>query len=153
MKIHSLKKNKGFNRSKIRVWRWNSSGKGNYSGKWHKGQKARSGYSRKAWFEWGQTPLHMRLPKSKGFKRHYKFTVDTQVLNVSDLEKCTAFSSWDTITPDLLVLNGIVRKAERFKVLWNGVLAKSLIFEDDLFVFSASALLKIESAWGSISSS
>ena len=80
MKLHQLEKSKWFKDKARRLGRWNAS-KGNYSGKWLKGQKARSGRSVRPFFEWGQTPVVMRMPKAKGFKRADKWIDKYVVIN------------------------------------------------------------------------
>lgn len=72
MDLHNIKKSTGRTSKKLRRGRGDASGRGNYSTKGLKGQKARSGFSQKAYFEGGQTPLFMRLPKRRGFKRYFK---------------------------------------------------------------------------------
>lgn len=144
MKLHSLKKNSGYNKPKPRVGRGNASRLGNYSGKGHKGQKARSGYSRQPGFEGGQTPLHMRLPKKRGFKQFFKLVKDIQVCNIADLEKCDAITADMTVTPEVLIQQGLVRKAQYYKILGQGDLSKKINFADAVFLFSTSARKKIE---------
>jgi large subunit ribosomal protein L15 len=87
MKLHSLIKSKGRVSKKARLGRGNASKYGNYSGKGHKGQNARSGGGVSPFFEGGQTPLVMRLPKRKGFKRYFKLLDKYTALNVGTLEK------------------------------------------------------------------
>ncbi|MBW3671532.1 MAG: 50S ribosomal protein L15, partial [Acidobacteria bacterium] len=91
MDLSNLKPNKGARHSKKRVGRGPGSGLGKTSGRGEKGQKSRSGYSRKFGFEGGQMPLHRRVPK-RGFTNIFK--QEFHVLNVSDLEdRFEAFDS------------------------------------------------------------
>ena len=82
MKLHELKKNEGATFARKRVGHGPGSGLGKTSGKGHKGQKARTGFSQKPGFEGGQTPLHMRLPKARGFKRYFKLINHVSPINV-----------------------------------------------------------------------
>ena len=91
MKLHELKRSKGFKDKARRLGRGDAT-KGNYSGKGHKGQKARNRKNIKPFFEGGQTSLVQRMPKAKGFKRHYKLIDVYAVINVSALEKDTRIS-------------------------------------------------------------
>lgn len=147
MLLHEISRSKGYKNPKKRLGRGNASGKGNYSTKGLKGQKARSGGAKPVWFEWGQTPLTRRIPKLKGFKRYYKLVTNYQVVNVGDLEK---FDADTVITKELLEENNLIRKAsEPVKILGNGELSKKLVFKG-IDAFSASAKEKIEKAGGKI---
>jgi len=147
MLLHEISRSKGYKNPKKRLGRGNASGKGNYSTRGLKGQKARSGGAKPVWFEWGQTPLTRRIPKLKGFKRYYKLVTNYQVVNVGDLEK---FDANTEITKEVLAEKKLIRKAsEPVKILWNGDLTKSLIFKW-IEAFSKSAKEKIEKAWGKI---
>jgi len=147
MLLHEISRSKGYKNPKKRLGRGNASGKGNYSTRGLKGQKARSGGAKPVWFEWGQTPLTRRIPKLKGFKRYYKLVTNYQVVNIGDLEK---FDANTEITKEVLAEKKLIRKAsEPVKILWNGDLTKSLIFKW-IEAFSKSAKEKIEKAWGKI---
>ncbi len=147
MLLHEISRSKGYKNPKKRLGRGNASGKGNYSTKGLKGQKARSGGAKPVWFEWGQTPLTRRIPKLKGFKRYYKLVTSYQVVNVGDLER---FDANTEITKEVLAESKLIRKAsEPVKILWNGDLTKSLLFKG-IEAFSKSAKEKIEKAWGKI---
>ncbi len=150
MMLHELKKSTGREGSSKRVGRGNGSGRGNYCGKGLKGQKARAGGHRPAWFEGGQTPLHMRLPKLRGFKRYFKFLKHYEAVNLGHLEADTRIKTGTTINKALLVENGYLRKqSSLIKILGKGKLTKSLQFTD-VEAVSASALKHIESAGGSV---
>ena len=86
MMLHELKKSPGRTKSGKRVGRGDSSGAWNYCGKGMKGQKARAGGNVPAWFEGGQTPLHMRLPKLRWFKRYFKLLKYYEAVNTGALE-------------------------------------------------------------------
>ena len=141
--LNTLKPAKGSTHKKKRVGRGPGSGLGKTAGRGEKGQKSRSGYSRKIGFEGGQMPLHRRLPK-RGFTNIFK-RVWAEV-NLSDLEK--AFEAGATVTPETLVERGLVRKsrAKSIVVLGQGELQKSL--HVSAHRFSATARQKIEAAGG-----
>ena len=80
MKLHDLQPADGSRKPRTRVGRGIAAGKGKTAGRGTKGQKARAGGSIPAWFEGGQTPLHMRIPKLRGFKNRFK--IEYEVVNV-----------------------------------------------------------------------
>ena len=144
MKLHELRPSEGAFKTSKRLGRGTGSGLGKTSGKGHKGQKARSGYSRKAGFEGGQLPLYRRLPK-RGFS-NANFKTEYAVLNLSDLNK---FDEGTVVTPELLNETGIVKKQlSGIKVLGNGALEKKLTVKAHLF--TNSAIKKIESIGGKV---
>ena len=132
---------KGANTPKTRVGRGEAS-KGKTAGRGTKGTRARKQVS--AAFEGGQMPLHMRLPKLKGFKNPNK--VVFQVVNVADLEK--AFPNGGDVTVADIVAAGLVRPKQPVKVLGNGDLGVKL--NVTATKFSKSAVEKIEAAGGSV---
>ncbi len=126
MKLHTLEKSKGFKDKARRLGRGDAS-KGNYSGKGHKGQKARSGTSVRLFFEGGQTSIVQRMPKARGFKRYYKLVDTYTVINVGDLEKNPMIAG--EITKEVLKKARYIKKgSELVKILGNGELTKSLTF-------------------------
>ena len=141
LKVHHLKPAPGSRTKKTRVGRGEAS-KGKSAGRGTKGTKAR--YQVPAAFEGGQMPIHMRLPKLKGFKN--RFRVEYQVVNVAQLEKL--FPKGGSVDVDQLVQAGAVRKGEPVKVLGNGDLSVKLDITAN--AFSASAREKITAAGGSI---
>ncbi|AEX41210.1 50S ribosomal protein L15 [Corynebacterium diphtheriae bv. mitis] len=141
IKLHDLRPAKGANKPKTRVGRGEAS-KGKTAGRGTKGTKARKQVS--AAFEGGQMPLHMRLPKLKGFKNPAK--VYYQVVNVSDLEK--AFPQGGDIAVADIVAKGLVRPKQPVKVLGNGEISVKL--NVTATKFSKSAVEKIEAAGGSV---
>ena len=80
MKLHDLQPGRGSRQPRTRVGRGIAAGKGKTAGRGTKGQKARAGGSIPPWFEGGQTPLHMRIPKLRGFKNRFK--IEYEVVNV-----------------------------------------------------------------------
>ena len=113
LKVHHLRPADGAHTKKTRVGRGEGS-KGKTAGRGTKGTKAR--YQVPERFEGGQMPLHMRLPKLKGFKN--PFRVEFQVVNVAALAE--AFPAGGTVSIPDLVAKGLVRKGEPVKVLGNG---------------------------------
>jgi large subunit ribosomal protein L15 len=140
LKVHHLKPAPGSHTKKTRVGRGDAS-KGKTAGRGTKGSKARNQVP--ASFEGGQMPIHMRLPKLKGFKN--RFRVEYQVVNVAQLEKL--FPEGGKVEPDDLVSAGAVRKGEPVKVLGDGDLSVKLDITAN--AFSASAREKITAAGGS----
>ncbi|MCW2647605.1 MAG: large subunit ribosomal protein [Pseudonocardiales bacterium] len=116
--------------------------RGKTAGRGTKGTKAR--YQVPANFEGGQMPIHMRLPKLKGFRN--RFRVEFQVVNVAKLSEL--FPDGGAIGPDDLVSAGAVRKGELVKVLGNGDLSVKLDVTAN--AFSDSAREKIVAAGGSV---
>src|ERR1700712_1225343 len=110
LKVHHLRPAPGAKKAKTRVGRGDGS-KGKTAGRGTKGTKAR--YQVPAGFEGGQMPIHMRLPKLKGFRN--AFRVEFQVVNVGRLAEL--FPEGGTVTPDALVEAGAVRNGAPVKVL------------------------------------
>lgn len=142
--LSTLTKTSGATKKRKRVGRGPGSGNGKTSGKGHKGQKARSGYSRPQGFEGGQMPINRRLPK-RGFFHEDRFAMS--VVNIAALEK--AFDAGAEITPAVLVEAGLVRPSKGgVKVLGDGELTKKLTVKVN--AVSASARKKIEAAGGTV---
>lgn len=144
IKLHDLRPARGAVTAKTRVGRGEAS-KGKTAGRGTKGTKARKNVP--AAFEGGQMPIHMRLPKLKGFKNPNR--VEYQVVNVADLAK--AFPNGGDITKADIVAAGLVRKKQPVKVLGNGDIDVALNVTADKF--SGSAKEKIEAAGGSVTAS
>jgi large subunit ribosomal protein L15 len=142
LKVHHLKPAPGSHTRKTRVGRGNGS-KGKTAGRGTKGTKAR--YQVSPAFEGGQLPLHMRLPKLKGFKN--RFRVEHQVVNLATLAKL--FPQGGTVGVDDLVGAGAVRKGQPVKVLGDGDISVKLDITAN--AFSESAREKITAAGGSVS--
>ena len=141
LKLHHLRPAPGAKTAKTRVGRGEGS-KGKTAGRGTKGTKAR--YQVPAAFEGGQMPLHMRLPKLKGFKNPFK--VEFQVVNLDRISEL--FPEGGTIGVDELVAKGAVRAGHPVKVLGQGDISVAAQITADKF--SASAKEKIEAAGGSV---
>lgn len=141
IKLHDLAPAPGSRKNKTRVGRGEAS-KGKTAGRGTKGTGARKQVS--AAFEGGQMPLHMRLPKLKGFKNPAKVTF--QVVNVEDIARL--FPEGGDITVADLVVKGAVRANQPVKVLGDGELDVKVNVTADKF--SRSAKEKIENAGGSV---
>ncbi len=139
LKLHHLRPAPGAKTAKTRVGRGEGS-KGKTSGRGTKGTKAR--YQVPASFEGGQMPIHMRLPKLKGFKNPFK--VEFQVVNLDRLNEL--FPEGGTVVVDDLVAKGAVRKGQPVKVLGQGEI--SVAVQVSANAFSGSARQKIEAAGG-----
>jgi large subunit ribosomal protein L15 len=141
MELHDLHPARGAKKGRKRIGRGPGSGKGKTAGRGHKGQKSRSGYSRRYGFEGGQMPLVRRIPK-RGFTNIFR--VEFQVVNLRDLER--VFADGDTVSVETLVEKGLVRGRKPVKVLGDGELKKKLTVQ--VQKFSASAKAGIEKAGG-----
>ncbi len=142
IKLHDLRPAPGAKTAKTRVGRGEGS-KGKSAGRGTKGTGARKNVP--AGFEGGQMPLHMRLPKLKGFKN--RFRVEFQVVNVGDL--ATLFPQGGTVGPDELVAAGAVRRNQPVKVLGDGVV-DGVALTVSAHAFSGSARDKITAAGGTV---
>lgn len=141
LRLHDLKPAPGSKRAKQRVGRGEGS-KGKTAGRGTKGTKAR--YQVPVGFEGGQMPLHMRLPKLRGFKN--PFRVEYQVINLDDLERL--FPEGGEVTVEALVEKRAVRPRRLVKVLGDGEVTKA--FNITVDKWSASAEAKITAAGGTI---
>lgn len=141
LKVHHLRPAPGAHTAKTRKGRGEAS-KGKTAGRGTKGTRARNTVS--AAFEGGQMPLHMRLPKLKGFKNPNK--VEFQVVNVATIAKL--FPSGGNVGVSDLVSKGAVRAGKPVKVLGQGDIAVAVTVTADKF--SSAARDKIEAAGGSV---
>jgi large subunit ribosomal protein L15 len=141
LKVHHLRPAPGAKTAKTRVGRGEAS-KGKTAGRGTKGTKAR--YQVSAGFEGGQMPLHMRLPKLRGFKN--PFRVEYQVVNLDKLS--SLYPEGGDVTVADLVAKGAVRKGAPVKVLGTGELTVKLTVAVD--AYSGSAKEKILAAGGSV---
>ena len=142
LSLNNIKAPKGATHKKKRVGRGPGSGLGKTSGRGHKGQKSRSGYSAKTGFEGGQMPLHRRLPK-RGFTNIFK----KQWIEISLAKLEASFEAGDEITPEILHQRGLIKKAKHdLVILGNGDLSKSLNISAHRFTKAARE--KIEKAGG-----
>jgi large subunit ribosomal protein L15 len=167
MKLHDLRPAEGSRKPRTRVGRGIAAGKGKTAGRGTKGQKARTGGTIQPWFEGGQTPIHVRVPKLRGFRN--PFRIEYEIVNVGRINDLAETGILDapelaaavtavtparagkpapvTITPDILAAVGLVRSLDRpLKVLGHGDVTRPLFVVAD--AFSKSATAKIESAGG-----
>lgn len=142
--LNNLHAPAGATHKKKRVGRGPGSGLGKTAGRGEKGQKSRSGYSRKIGFEGGQMPLHRRLPK-RGFTNIFK--KEWIEVSLASLER--SFNAGEQVTPEGLHERGLIKKAKRdVVVLGTGEISKALHISAHRF--TRSARQKIESAGGSV---
>ena len=143
IKLHQLKPAEGATKNHKRVGRGIGSGHGKTSGRGHKGQKSRRGYGNlPAFFEGGQTPFIMRIPK-RGFKNPNK--KEYEIVNLKTLEE--RFEANEEVTPEILKSKRIIHCTEAVKILGDGDLTKPLKVK--AHKFSKSAEEKIKAAGGS----
>ena len=165
MKLHDLRPAEGSRKERTRVGRGIAAGKGKTAGRGTKGQKARAGGSIPAWFEGGQTPLHQRIPKLRGFKNRFK--IEYEVVNVGAIAAAAERGAFEqeaadakataktkapaqiTVNQDILRAVGLVRSLNKpLKILGAGELTSPLFIVAD--AFTASARTKIEAAGGTV---
>ncbi len=163
MKLHEMQPAEGSRKPRTRVGRGIAAGKGKTAGRGTKGQKARTGGTIQPWFEGGQTPLQIRIPKLRGFRNPFK--TEYEVVNVGELSILAEFGALEsgdmpggggrtsagqapvTITQDILRAVGLVRTLDRpLKILGGGEVTQRLFVIAD--AFSKSAVAKIEAAGG-----
>jgi large subunit ribosomal protein L15 len=167
VKLHDLRPADGSRTERTRVGRGIAAGKGKTAGRGTKGQKARAGGSIPPWFEGGQTPLHVRIPKLRGFKNRFRITYE--VVNVGAIDAAFARGAFEvgtaesarkgkgakaaaqiTINQDILRAVGLVRTLDKpLKILGAGELNAPLFIVAD--AFTATARAKIEAAGGTVS--
>jgi large subunit ribosomal protein L15 len=165
VKLHDLKPAPGSRTARHRVGRGIAAGQGKTAGRGTKGQKARAGGKIPAWFEGGQTPLHQRIPKLRGFKNPFK--IEYEVVNIGDIARLVELGELEsgdmpgtktskkgaaliTVNQEILRAAGLIRRLDRpMKVLGGGGLSTALFVVAD--AFSASARSKIEGAGGTVS--
>lgn len=145
MELHSLKPAQGSVKSKKRIARGQGSTRGGTATRGHKGQKSRSGYSRKRHFEGGQMALQMRLPK-RGFKNPNR--VPFVALNLGKLEALAAKHNITTFDIEKLVELDVVRKTDRVKLLATGELNTALTIS--VHAASNSAKEAVEAKGGTV---
>jgi large subunit ribosomal protein L15 len=148
--LHNLKPKPGSKKPRKRIGRGEGSGLGKTSGRGHKGAGSRSGRKRKAGYEGGQNPIHMRMRKLRGPHKKQSmpfenFRTKTQPVNLADLEE--RFDSGAEVTPESLKEKGLAKRSDPVKVLARGEIKKKL--EVHAHAFSAAAKEKIEAAGGS----
>jgi large subunit ribosomal protein L15 len=138
MKLHELSPAKGSTQKRKRVGRGPGSGLGKTAGRGTKGQKSRTGYSKRFGFEGGQMPLVRRVPK-RGFTNIFR--KEFSVVNLNALDQFEG-----EVTPDSLLAAGLVRKGRLVKVLGDGECSKAV--KVTAHKFSKTARAKIEAAGG-----
>ena len=143
MELHNLQPAKGSVKSRKRIGRGQGSGRGGTSTRGHKGQKSRSGYSRKIGFEGGQMPLQRRVPKF-GFKNINR--VEYKGINISTLQDLAEKKKLKSIDIQVLIDSGLISKNDRVKILGNGELKTKLTVK--AHAFSKTAIQAIESLQG-----
>src|ERR1051325_4891932 len=140
MKLHDLRPADGSRTERTRVGRGIAAGKGKTAGRGTRGQKARAGGSIPAWFEGGQTPLHVRIPKLRGFRNRGKLVYE--IVNVGDIEAAVQRGALETpadgkgtskgsaqitVNQDILRAVGLVRSLDKpLKILGAGELSAPL---------------------------
>jgi large subunit ribosomal protein L15 len=143
VRLHDLHPSPGSHKPPRRVGRGHGSGRGKTAGRGTKGQKSRAGASIPAWFEGGQTPLHVRTPKLHGFKN--RFRVEYAGVNLARLSGAAAGT---LITPDVLEHDGILRSSKTkpmpVKILGGGDAPKGVTIH--AHAFTRSALEKLAAA-------
>jgi large subunit ribosomal protein L15 len=140
MKVHDLKPAPGSNKAKRRVGRGIGGKGGKTAGRGTKGQKARGTVA--ATFEGGQMPLHMRVPKLKGFKN--PFRVEYQAVNLDTVDA----TGLDEVNPEELHARGLVHKGALVKVLGRGEIGRAVTVR--AHGFSKSAEAAITAAGGTV---
>ena len=145
MDLSNLKPAKGSTKGRKRIGRGQGSGYGGTSTRGHKGQKSRSGYSRKTGFEGGQMPLQRRVPKF-GFKNINR--KEYKGINVSTLQELADARKLKNIDVDTLIEAGLARKNSLVKILGNGELKAKLNVK--AHAFSKSAIVAIEAVEGTV---
>jgi large subunit ribosomal protein L15 len=164
MKLHDLRPAEGSRTPRTRVGRGIAAGKGKTAGRGTKGQKSRAGGSIPPWFEGGQTPLHVRIPKLRGFRNRFK--IEYEIVNVGAIGAAVERGAFEAETPkakgkaakadaqitvnqDILRAVGLVRSLDKpLKILGGGELDTALFVVAD--AFTASARTKIEAAGGAV---
>lgn len=145
MDLSNLKPAKGSVKKDRRLGRGQGSGRGGTATRGHKGQKSRSGYSKRFGFEGGQMPLQRRVPKH-GFKNINR--KEYKAVNLATLEELAEKKKLKKIDVQTLADAGLVSRKDLVKILGNGKLTKKL--EVKAHAFSASAQKAIEELEGSI---
>ena len=163
MKLHDLRPAEGAHTAKTRVGRGIAAGKGKTAGRGTKGQKSRAGSSIPAWFEGGQTPIHIRIPKLRGFRNVNR--VEYEVVNVGAISAAVELGRLPegdlpggakraapapvTVNQELLRMAGLVRSMDKpLKILGSGDVTRPLFVVAD--AFTKSGREKIEGAGGTV---
>jgi large subunit ribosomal protein L15 len=144
VKLHDLHPTPGSRTPSRRVGRGHGSGRGKTAGRGTKGQNSRAGGNLPAWFEGGQTPLHIRVPKLHGFRNRGRVAyAPLNVGRLTDVEKGTL------VTPDVLAHDGLIRDTKLpVKILGAGDAPKGVTIH--AHAFSRSALDKLAAAGSTV---
>lgn len=143
MDLSNLQPAKGSTKTKKRLGRGEGSGSGGTASRGHKGQKSRSGYSKKVGFEGGQMPLQRRVPKF-GFKNINR--KEYKAINISTLQTLAESRNITDIDINTLIDAGLIGKSDLVKILGNGTLSAKVNVK--AHAFSASAKEAIEAVQG-----
>lgn len=143
MDLSNLQPAKGSTKTKKRIGRGQGSGHGGTSTRGHKGQKSRSGYSKKVGFEGGQMPLQRRVPKF-GFTNINR--KEFKAINIATLQELAEKKKFTEISVDTLIDAGLVQKSTLVKILGQGELKMKLSVK--AHAFSKSAIEAIEAQGG-----
>lgn len=164
MKLHDLRPAEGSRTVRTRVGRGIAAGKGKTAGRGTKGQKSRAGASVPPWFEGGQTPLHQRIPKLRGFRN--RFRIEYEVVNVGRIAELVSAGRLEadpagggararrkaapvTVNQEVLRATGLVSHLDRpLKILGAGDVDVAMFVVAD--AFSRAARTKIEAAGGTV---
>jgi large subunit ribosomal protein L15 len=140
---HQIHAPSGARKAVRRLGRGIGAGQGKTAGRGTKGQLARTGPGIPGWFEGGQTPIHMRIPKMRGFKNRFR-----EPFVAVNVDRLAAAAVDGKVTPATLAAKGLVRPEAKIKILSNGEVGGK--FEVHAHAASAVARQKIEAAGGSI---
>ena len=143
MNLNNLQPAEGSTKSQKRIGRGQGSGRGGTSTRGHKGQKSRSGYSKKIGFEGGQMPLQRVVPKS-GFKNINR--VEYNGINLEEIQQLAEKQNVTVIDREFLISAGVAKRKDRIKILGGGNLTAKL--EVKAHAFSKSAKEAIEKVQG-----
>jgi large subunit ribosomal protein L15 len=148
--LHNLRPKPSSRKPRKRLGRGEGSGLGKTSGRGHKGAGSRSGSKRKANYEGGQNPIHMRMRKLRGPHKKQSmpfenFRTKSQPVNLADLEE--RFEADAEVTPETLKEKGLAKRSDPVKILARGEISKKLAVK--AHAFSAAAKERIEAAGGS----
>lgn len=139
MNLNNLQPAEGSTKTRKRIGRGQGSGRGGTSTRGHKGQKSRSGYSKKIGFEGGQMPLQRVVPKS-GFKNINR--VEYKGINLEVLQQLSEKRNTTVIDKDFLISAGVAGKRDRIKILGGGSLSVKLEVKAHAFTKSAKEAIE-----------
>ena len=139
MNLHNLTPAKGSTKNRKRIARGQVSGRGGTSPRGHKGQKSRSGYSKKVGFEGGQMPLQRRVPKF-GFKNINR--VEYKAINLDIIQELIDRKEITEINHEVLMANGLVSRNELVKILGRGELKAKIDVTAHKFSTTAKAAIE-----------